>query len=94
MGFRFYRSLKILPGVRANVSKRGVSATVGIPGANINIGSKRKRYTVGLPGTGLSYVTSRRHNVRGGSGGRILRYAIVACCLFVSIATFAAFIAF
>lgn len=94
MGFRFYRSLKILPGVRANVSKSGISATVGVRGANINIGTKRKRYTVGLPGTGLSYVTSRRHKYGGISGGRVLRYAIIASCLLVAIATVAAVITF
>ena len=73
--------------MRANLSKSGLSATVGIRGANVNISTKRKRYTVGLPGTGLSYVTSHRHSDSGsGNGGRILRYAIIAICLLVVVA--------
>lgn len=56
MGFRFYKSFKILPGVRLNISKSGISAGLGVPGANMNIGRRGRRYTAGLPGTGLSYV--------------------------------------
>ncbi|MDQ3246262.1 MAG: DUF4236 domain-containing protein [Pseudomonadota bacterium] len=56
MGFRFYRSWKILPGIRLNLSKSGVSSTLGVRGANMNVGRRRRRYTLGLPGTGLSYV--------------------------------------
>lgn len=95
MGFRFYRSRRILPGVRANLSKSGLSATVGMRGANVNISTKRKRYTVGLPGTGLSYIMSHRHGDPGaGNGGRILRYAIIVIFLFVVIATIAVAIVF
>ena len=94
MGFRFYRSRRILPGVRANLSKSGLSATVGIRGANVNISTKGKRYTVGLPGTGLSHITSHRHgDPCAGNGGRILRYTIIAICLLVAIATIVAVIA-
>ena len=57
MGFRFRRSIKLLPGIRLNLSKSGVSATVGKPGVSINISERGTRGTVGLPGTGLSYST-------------------------------------
>lgn len=56
MAFRFYRSWKILPGVRLNLSKSGISTTLGVRGANMNVGRRKRRYTLGLPGTGLSYV--------------------------------------
>jgi len=55
MGFRFRRTIRILPGVRLNISKGGISTSIGRPGATINIGRTGTRATVGLPGTGLSY---------------------------------------
>lgn len=56
MGFRFRRSIKILPGVRLNIGKRGVSTSIGVRGAHITVGHGKVRETVGLPGTGLSYT--------------------------------------
>lgn len=58
MGFRFRKSFKVLPGVRVNVTKKGISSvSVGKPGASVNIGKRGTRASVGLPGTGLSYHT-------------------------------------
>jgi hypothetical protein len=56
MGFRFRRSLKILPGVRLNFGKRGVSTSIGVRGAHVTFGKTGTRTTVGLPGSGLSYT--------------------------------------
>jgi len=56
MGFRFRRSIRILPGIRLNVSKSGVSTSVGVRGAHVTLGHGKVRETVGLPGTGLSYT--------------------------------------
>jgi hypothetical protein len=58
MGFRFHRTLRLLPGLRLNVSKSGVSASVGTQGAWFTFGRKGTRTTVGLPGTGISYTTT------------------------------------
>jgi len=55
MGFRFRKSIKLFPGVRINLSKSGVSTSIGKPGATINISERGTRGTVGLPGTGMSY---------------------------------------
>jgi hypothetical protein len=55
LGFRFRKSVRILPGIRLNFSKSGMSTSIGHPGASINLSSKGTRHTVGLPGTGLSY---------------------------------------
>lgn len=57
MAFRFRRSLRLLPGVRINFGKRGISATVGVRGAGVTIGSRGTYLNVGLPGTGISYRT-------------------------------------
>jgi hypothetical protein len=52
---RFRRSLRLLPGVRLNISKTGTSVSVGGRGGTVNF-SKRGVYgTVGLPGTGISW---------------------------------------
>lgn len=55
MGFRFRKTISILPGLRLNISKSGVSTSIGRPGATVNIGRRGVRGTVGLPGTGMSY---------------------------------------
>ena len=57
MGFRFRKSIKVLPGVRVNVGKKGASLTVGGRGATANISKRGVSTTVGIPGTGLSYTT-------------------------------------
>ena len=57
MGFRFRKSVKLLPGIRLNFSTRGVSTSIGGRGATVNIGRRGTRATLGIPGTGLSYTT-------------------------------------
>ena len=57
MGWRFRRSVRLLPGVRVNLSKTGASLSIGGPGATMNFGKRGVRSTVGLPGTGISYTT-------------------------------------
>ncbi|MER1600305.1 DUF4236 domain-containing protein [Enterobacter hormaechei] len=57
MSLRFRQTFTLFPGVRLNIGKRGVSASIGVPGATVNVGKKGLRATVGLPGTGLSYTT-------------------------------------
>jgi hypothetical protein len=56
MGFRFQKRIRILPGVYINLSKSGVSASVGGHGATVNVGADgRRMITLGIPGTGMSY---------------------------------------
>src|ERR1700737_1728366 len=56
MGLRFRRSIKVLPGIRLNFGKRGISASIGVRGAHVTYGPTGTRTTVGLPGSGLSYT--------------------------------------
>ncbi len=58
MGFRYRKSIKIVPGVRLNLSKSGVSTSIGRRGATVNIGHGRVKSTVGVPGSGVSYSKS------------------------------------
>jgi hypothetical protein len=56
MGFRFRKSIKLFPGFRINLSKKGVSSvSIGQRGATLNVGEHGTRATVGIPGTGISY---------------------------------------
>lgn len=62
MGFRFRKSVKILPGVRWNIGKSGSSLSFGGKGLTVNVNKKGTRTTVGIPGTGLSHSTYRPHD--------------------------------
>ena len=56
--FRVKKSIKICPGIKINLSKKGLSSmTVGKSGSSVNISSKGTKGTVGIPGTGISYTT-------------------------------------
>ena len=58
MSFRFWRRIRIAPGVALNLSKSGGSLSFGPRGAKFTIGPRGKRATVGIPGTGLFYTTT------------------------------------
>jgi hypothetical protein len=58
MGLRFQRRIRIAPGVRLNLSKSGIGASVGRTGLRLGMDAKRREYfSAGLPGTGWSYRT-------------------------------------
>ncbi len=72
MGFRFWRRVSLLPGVRLNLSKRGASVSVGRRGLWFTAGPRGSRLTLGIPGTGLFYTTTfgaRSRNRRSAAGG-------------------------
>lgn len=54
MGWSFRKRVKIIPGVHLNVSKSGISTTIGVRGANVNISKKGTYLNTGIPGTGIS----------------------------------------
>jgi hypothetical protein len=54
-GLRWRKSVSVLPGVKVNLSKGGVSASVGGKGATVNVGTRTQTVNLGIPGTGLSY---------------------------------------
>lgn len=55
MGIRFRKTITIAPGIRINLSKSGVSATVGPKGATLGIGRGGVHANVGIPGSGIFY---------------------------------------
>lgn len=60
MGLRFRKSIKIAPGVKMNLGKRGISS---ISAGGFNFGKRGINHTIGIPGTGISY----RYKVGGRS---------------------------
>lgn len=61
MGFRFRKSVGVLPGVKLNFGKGLPSLSIGGQGVTTNIGAKGARTTVGVPGSGLSYSSYVAH---------------------------------
>lgn len=62
MGFRFQKRIKIVPGLTLNLSKKGVSTSIGVRGARVTFGHNQTRTTVGVPGTGLSHTSIKSAN--------------------------------
>jgi len=58
MSFRFWRRIRIAPGVTLNLSKSGGSLSFGVRGAHFTVGPHGKRVTAGIPGTGLFYTNA------------------------------------
>ena len=60
MPLRLFRRIKLAPGLRVNVAKRGLSLSFGKRGAWYTIGPRGQRMTVGAPGTGLFWTERGR----------------------------------
>jgi hypothetical protein len=55
---RFWRRVRVAPGVSVNMSKSGPSVSVGPRGAKLTVGRRGIRRTIGIPGTGI-YATNQ-----------------------------------
>lgn len=64
MGYRLWRRVQIIPGVRMNLSKSGASLSFGVRGAHYTVGPRGRRVTLGLPGTGLYYTQQASNRTR------------------------------
>ena len=85
MGFRFFRRIPLVPGLRLNLSKAGPSLSVGHRGAWFTVGPRGGRATVGGFGTGFYYTTKvppAKPPHAGHQGAFLL--AIVLLILFVA----------
>jgi len=68
MSFRFWRRVRIAPGVTLNLSKSNASLSFGPRGAKYTVSPRGNRATAGIPGTGLFYtVHDRKRRGRGGA---------------------------
>lgn len=66
MGFRFRKRVRVLPGIYLNISRNGVSTTIGPRGASLNIGKQGVFLNTGIPGTGIY----RRDRLFGANSGQ------------------------
>ena len=95
MGLRFYRRIPILPGIRLNLSRSGVSSSFGVRGAHLTVGHGKVRTTVGLPGSGLSYtnIENASHNaLEKGSAPETIKAKAWRGWLWIVIVAMAAFL--
>lgn len=76
---RFSKSIKVGEHSRVNVSKSGVSFTVGVKGLSVNVGPKGVYLNTSIPGTGISdrkkimdnpFATNTKKNSSGKSGSK------------------------
>lgn len=53
MSWRFRKTFKLLPGVKLNLTRHGLSATLGAAPFSLNVGPRGVYRNVSIPGTGL-----------------------------------------
>ncbi|MFP4262348.1 MAG: DUF4236 domain-containing protein [Halomonas sp.] len=70
MAFRFQRRIRLAPGVRLNLSKRGLGLSVGPQGASLSAGPGGVHGHAGIPGTGLAFRQKLGGAGRQGKGER------------------------
>lgn len=69
MALRIRKSFKVAPGLRINVSKSGISTSIGGKGVTANLSKRGTKVTTSLVGTGLSASKTYRPNKRGAAAG-------------------------
>jgi hypothetical protein len=84
MGLRIWKRINLIPGVRANVSRRGLSLSLGHRGFWYTLGSHGHRVTAGIPGTGI-YWTEQTRSGRPVHGGHRLLTAFLVCAVLYAI---------
>jgi len=76
MAFRFWRRIRLAPGVTLNLSKSMASLSLGPRGAKYTISPHGNRMTAGLTGTGLFYTV--HDSKRVGLVARIMHWVEIA----------------
>jgi hypothetical protein len=83
MSLRFWRRVRIIPGLRVNLSRSGASLSIGRRGAWYTVGPRGRRATVGLPGTGL-FWTEHAPPAAPRHAGRMWTFAIVVAVVAIA----------
>jgi hypothetical protein len=86
MAFLFRKRIKILPDVWFNLSKRGVSTSVGGKGITVNIKDDNVRTTASIRGTGLSYRTTSTSTPSTRSGISVWVWVLIFVIIVVVLA--------
>jgi len=53
LNFKFRKKIRIFPGLTLNLSRQGISPTIGVPGLSVNKNKKGIFLNLGIPGTGI-----------------------------------------
>jgi uncharacterized protein DUF4236 len=80
VSLRFRRRFRVAPGITLNLSKSGLSTSIGVRGAHVTFGRRGRRATIGLPGSGLSwseYQPYRHHLVEPHPGATLFWIVIL-----------------
>jgi hypothetical protein len=67
MSWRFRKRVKVIPGVYLNLSRKGISTTIGPRGLSLNFNSTGTYLNTGIPGTGFS----NRSRLTGGASNSV-----------------------
>ncbi|MGB7598310.1 MAG: DUF4236 domain-containing protein [Gallionella sp.] len=82
MGFIYRKRIKLLPGVRLNLSRHGISTSIGTRGATVNISGDRTRASVGIAGSGISYRT--QSTIKPGESAPARQFSISRVLLLIA----------
>jgi hypothetical protein len=63
MAWSFHKRIKIIPGVHLNLSKRGISTSIGVKGASMTFGKSGTYLNTSVPLLGIN----NRHKLSGSS---------------------------
>jgi hypothetical protein len=66
MNWKYRKRVRILPGFYLNLSKTGMSATIGMKGCRANFGQNGAFLNIGIPGTGIYDRIKLGNNLSGG----------------------------
>ena len=55
MAWRYRKRIKLIPGVHLNLSKSGISTSIGVRGANLTFSKSGTYLNTGIPGSGFYY---------------------------------------
>jgi hypothetical protein len=91
VAIRFWRRKRLFPSARINLSKSGVSLSVGRKGAWFTTGPRGRRATVGLPGSGL-FVTQHFPPSSAHHAGRWLVFGIAVLVTLVELGVIVYFV--
>jgi len=80
MGLRYFRRIRVSPWLSLNVSRSGISTSIGPHRLHLTVGPRGTTETVGLPGSGISY--REQQSARRGRGlGWIFKLIALALTL-------------
>jgi Protein of unknown function (DUF4236) len=82
MAFGFQKSVRTAPGVKLNLSRKGVSISMGGKGFRHSFGLGGRRTIVGVLGTGPSFSIHHKGGRAGPRGGDFLGPIVIVAAIF------------